>query len=104
MGEREAADFEIGEKRLDVAHRGLADGGVAHMPDGHVSGQAVDDGFRVELIADKAEAALGMELQAVEGNDARRLLAAMLKRVQPERGERRGVRMVEHPEYAALLV
>ena len=44
-----------------------------------------------------------MEAGAVEGNDARRLLAAMLERVQAEHGERRGVGVTEDAENTALL-
>ena len=56
------------------------------------------------MIADQALAALGVEPRAVEGDDAGRLLAAMLKGVQPERDDRRGVRMAEDAEHAAFLV
>jgi hypothetical protein len=56
------------------------------------------------MIADKAEAAFGMEMVAVEADDAGRFLAAMLKGVQAERGQRRGIGVVEDAEDAALLV
>ena len=45
-----------------------------------------------------------MEALAVEGDDAGRLLAAMLQRVQAERRQRRGIRMAEDAEHAAFLV
>ena len=45
-----------------------------------------------------------VELRAVEGDDAGRLLAAMLERVQAEGGQGGGVRMAEDAEDAALLV
>ena len=57
-----------------------------------------------EGVADEAHAALGMEALAVERDDAGGFLAAMLQRVQPERGDRGGVRMAEDAEHAALLV
>ncbi len=44
-----------------------------------------------------------MYLSAVEGDDAGRLLAAMLQGMQPERGDRRGVGMAENSEDAAFL-
>ena len=44
------------------------------------------------------------ELLAVIGDDAGRLLAAMLQRVQPERGQRRRVGVPVDPENAAFLV
>ncbi len=56
------------------------------------------------MVADQANPALGMEVVAVEADDARRFLAAMLERVQAERGERRGIGMVEDAEDAALFV
>ena len=40
------------------------------------------------MIADEAKTALGVKAGAVEGDDARRLLSAMLKRVQAEGGAR----------------
>ena len=55
------------------------------------------------MVADQALAPLGVEPLAVEGDDARRLLAAMLERVQAERDDRRGVRMAEDAEDAAFL-
>ena len=47
--------------------------------------------------------ALGVEAGAVEGDDAGRLLAAMLERMQAEHGQRRGVGVAEDAENAALL-
>ena len=56
------------------------------------------------MVADQPDAALGMEMGAVEADDAGGLLAAMLERVQAERGQRRGIGMVEDAEDAAFLV
>jgi hypothetical protein len=56
------------------------------------------------VVADKAQPALGVEVLAVEADDASGLLAAVLERVQAERGQSRGVGMIENPEDAALLV
>ena len=56
------------------------------------------------MVADQAEPPLGMEPRAVESDDARRLLAAVLQGVQAERGDRGGVGMAENAEHAALLV
>ena len=47
---------------------------------------------------------MGAELLAVIGDDAGRLLAAMLQRVQPERRQRRRVGVAVHPEDAAFFV
>ncbi len=54
-------------------------------------------------VADQAEPALGMKPLAVEGDDAGRLLAAMLQGVQAERGDRGRIRMAENAEHAAFL-
>ena len=44
-----------------------------------------------------------MEPLAVEGDDARRLLPAMLQGVEPQRGDRGGVGVSENAEHAAFL-
>ena len=103
VGDGEAAGVEIGEQRLHVAQDGVAGGGVAVVAERDVAPQAADDVGLVEVVADEAEAALGMEMAAVEGDDAGRLLAAVLQGVQAERGERRGVLVAEDAEDAALL-
>ena len=56
------------------------------------------------MVADKAEAAFGMEMVPVEADDAGRFLAAMLKGVQAERRQRRGIGMIDDAEDAARLV
>ena len=55
------------------------------------------------MIADQAQPSFGVEALAVEGDDARRFLAAMLERMQAKRGQRRRIRMSEYAEHAALL-
>ena len=103
VGDGEAAGVEVGEQRLHVAQDGVAGGGVAVVAEGDVALEAADDVGLVEVVADEAEAALGMEMVAVEGDDAGGLLAAMLQGVQPERGQRGGVLVAEDAEDAALL-
>jgi hypothetical protein len=44
-----------------------------------------------------------MEALAVEGHDAGGFLAAVLERVQAERGDGGGIRVAEYAEHAALL-
>jgi hypothetical protein len=56
------------------------------------------------MIADQAEAPLGMEVVAVEADDARGLLTPVLERVQAEGSQCRGIRMVKDAENAALLM
>ena len=103
MGDREAAGLEFGEQRLDVAQRRLAGGRIADMADGGRARKPVDDGGAGEVVADQALAALRMESLAVEGDDARRLLPAMLQGVQAERDDRGRVGMAENAEDAAFL-
>ena len=66
-------------------------------------GQPFDRRGAREVIADQAEPPLRVEPLAVEGDDARRLLTAMLQGVQPERGDRGGLGMAEDAEDAAFL-
>ena len=103
VADGEAAAFEFGEQRLHVAQDGLAGGRIADMADGGGAGQAVDDFAAGKGVADEAQAALGMEALAVEGNDAGGFLTAMLERMQAERGDGGGIRMAEDAEHAAFL-
>ena len=103
MADGEAAAVELGEQRLHVAQDGFAGGGIADMADGGGAGQAVDHLAAGEVVADEAHAALGVEALAVEGDDAGGLLAAVLQRVQAERGDGGGVGMAEDAEHAAFL-
>ena len=103
VGDRQAAGVEFGEQRLDVAQDRRAGRRIAHVADRRRAGQALDRRRAGEVVADQAEAALGMEARAVEGDDAGRLLAAVLQSVQAERGDRRGGGMTEDAEDAAFL-
>ena len=104
MRHREAAELEIGIQRLDVAQDRVAGGGIAVVADRGAARQPVDHLLIAEIVADRAKAAMRVELVAVERDDAGRFLAAVLQRVQAERGHRGGVGMAEDAEYAALLV
>ncbi|WP_424363946.1 hypothetical protein [Methylocystis parvus] len=55
------------------------------------------------MVADEAEAALGVETPRVVGDDAGRFLAAMLEGVKAERGDRRRVGKIEDAEDAAIF-
>jgi hypothetical protein len=68
------------------------------VADGRVARQALDDRLLVEVIADEPEPALGVKLRAVEGNDAGRLLAAMLEGMQAERRQRGRVGVIDNAE------
>ena len=104
MGDRQPAIGELGEEGLHVAQAGAAGGGVARVADGAGAEQPLDHGRLGEGVADQADMALDVELRAVIGDDAGRLLAAMLQRVQAERDDRRGVLPAEDAEHAAFVV
>jgi hypothetical protein len=55
------------------------------------------------VVADEAEAALGVETLPVESDDAGGLLATMLEGVQAERGEGCRIRVIVDAEDAALF-
>ena len=104
MRDREAARVEFGEQRLHVAQDRRAGRGVAYVADRGGARQALDRRRIGEVIADQPEPPLGVEAHAVEGDDARRFLPAVLQRVEPERGDRRRIGVAENAEDAAFLV
>ena len=103
VADGEAAAFKFGEQRLHVAQDGFAGGRIAHVADRRGAGQALDHFAAGKGVADQAEAAFGMEALAVEGDDAGGFLAAVLERVQAERGDGGGVGMAEDAEHAAFF-
>jgi hypothetical protein len=56
------------------------------------------------VVANQAHALFGMELLAIESDDAGCFLAAMLQGMQPERRQCRAVGMPEDAEHTAFLV
>src|SRR5262249_13189085 len=76
---------------------------VAHVAGRGAARQVLDHLAAGEVVADQPHPPLGMEALAVERDDARRLLPAMLERVQAERGDGGRVRMSEYAEDAALF-
>ena len=104
MADRQSAKGEIGEERLDVAQRDLAGRRIPAMTDRRRARQTRDHVLRAEIVADQTGTAMRTELVAVIGDDAGRLLAAMLQCVQPERGQCRRVLVPVDPENPAFLV
>ena len=102
VGEGDAAAFQVGEHRLDVAEERAAGGGIAGVADGGAARQALDQVGAAEGVAHVAHVPLGVEALAVEGGDAAGLLAAVLQGVQAERRDGRGVGDVEDAEHAAF--
>ncbi len=103
VGDGEPARIDVRIERLHVLERRLAGRRVAVVTDRHIALEAVDDAGLVEVVADEAEATLGVELGAVIGDDAGRLLAAVLERVQAERGQGRGIGVPKNTEDPAFL-
>ena len=62
VGDGEAAGIDVGEERLHVLERRLAGRRVAVVADRHRALEAADDVGLVEVVADEAEAALGVEV------------------------------------------
>ena len=107
VGDGEAAGIDVGKQRLHVAQHRVAAGRIAVVADGDVALQPLDDAGAGEVVADEPHAALGVELLAVVGDDAAGFLAAMLERVQAERGDggRFGVpKNTEDPAFLAESV
>jgi len=98
------AEREVGIERLYVAQQHVAGRGVSIVADGGVAGQLLDRLLVAEIVGDVAQAAMRVEAGAVEADDPRRRLAAVLQRVQAERHVRRCVIVPVDPEHAALLV
>ncbi len=102
VGQGDAAAFQVGVERLDIAQEAAAGGGVAGMADGRPAGQALDHVRSAEGFPDVAGLAVVMEALAVVAGDAAGLLAAVLQGVQAQRGEGAGRVVAEHAEHAAL--
>ena len=74
------------ERRLRVLPGAATGGRVARVPDGDVPLQGVQRGL-VEDLGDEAHVLVDEQLLTVGGGDARRLLAAVLQRVEAEVGQ-----------------
>ncbi len=102
--EREAAEGEVREERLHVAETRSTRRGVPGMADGGMARQLADDRLAREVVADEARGPVAVELAPVEGDDAGRLLAPVLQRVQAQGGERRRLGVAVDREDPALLL
>ncbi len=56
------------------------------------------------MVTDQAHMLFGVELTSVEGDDTRRLLSAMLERMQAKRRQRCRILMSQNAEYAAFFM
>ena len=102
VGERHLAAVGA-PHRLGVLPRRRAGGGVAHVPHGHLAAQRPQL-LLVEDLRHETEIAHGHDVALVGGGDARRLLAAVLERVQREVREAGDVRLGRVDAEDAALV
>ena len=103
VGDRDRAPGGGGGDRLSVPEIRASGGRVAHVTDGAVARQAPQP-LGAEHVGHPPHVLLGVEVGAVGGRDARRLLAAMLERVEAEVRDVAGLRMVPDAEEPALVV
>ena len=80
MSDGETARRELGKQRLHVAQDRRAGRRIAHMANRNGAWQTLDGRGAGKMIADETEALFRVKPLAVVGNDARRLLAAVLQR------------------------
>ena len=64
MRDRQPPELQIGEQGLNVAHNGPAGGRIADVADRPITGKAIDDIFRIEIVTDQSEGAVSMEMEA----------------------------------------
>ena len=74
------------------------------MADRPMALQPVHHPLILEILPHQPDAAMRVEALAIMGDNAGRGLAAMLQRMQPQRGQRPGIGMVPDPEHAAFIV
>lgn len=103
MGQRKAAELEIGEQRLYVPEYRIAAGGIPDMPDCGVALQLRDHRLRAEIVAYLSHGMLDVIVLAIEGDDTRRLLSTVLKGMKPERRDSGSFTMVVNAEHATLF-
>ena len=87
---------------LRVEQGRIAGGGVARVPDGQRARESRED-VAGEEIGDQSHALVKFDPLTVRGGDARRLLAAMLQRVQAQVGELGGFRMAVDGHHATFF-
>ncbi len=108
MGDGGPAHGKFAKEGLHIADGGRAlgaGGGIADMADGQFTGQRVHDVGLGEIVADIAEAAGRVEtVFGVVGDDAARLLPAMLQGVQTKGHEVGRISDADHAKNTAFLL
>jgi len=103
VGDGHRAVRGIGRDRLGIAQARGAGGGVAHMPDGTMAGEALET-LAAEGVGHPAHGLLHLKGPAVGRGDAGRFLSAVLQRIEPEIDDVGGLGVVPHAEQPALVV
>ena len=87
---------------LGVDEHGGAGGGIAHVADGQMTRELIQDG-RVEDLGHQPQAPVHADPGAVAGDDAAGLLAPVLEGIEAEIGEPGRVRVPVNAEDAAVF-
>ena len=103
VADRERALGVVDGEGLRVAQGRAAGGGVAHVADGDAARELADL-LGAEDVLHQAHGAVGEEALAVAGDDAGRLLPAVLQGVEAEVGDVGGLAVAVDAEDAALVV
>jgi hypothetical protein len=104
MRERQTAEIEVGEDRLDVAVRRAAGRGVPVVADRRVADQLFHDGLGAEDVSDQASGAMIVKDPAIVGYDPGGFLPAVLQGMEAKRGVRGGIRRAVDAEQRTFLV
>ncbi len=87
---------------LGIEQRRISGGGITRMADGEGAMQLVEL-FLLENVGHQSHGPVGVQRQAVRGDDAGRFLAAMLQRVQTQVSELLGLGMGMNRDHPAFL-
>ena len=91
MDEGEIALDMADDKRLDIVPVMSARGGIAHMPDCHLSGAKPLQSWLIKDLGDQSVCAVLRHHTAVTHSNAAAFLPAVLQGIQPEVGACRNI-------------
>ena len=103
VGQRQLALVAINDDGLGVDERTISGGGVARVAHRGRAGQALEH-LRLKNLLHRAHAFFQVQRSAVGGDDARRLLPAMLQGIEAEVGEFGGFGMAEDSADTTVIV
>jgi len=93
-----------GEDRLGIGEDGRAGGRIAGVADRYIAGQRGEDALSEDVGDETHPAMRACDPGAVDRNEARRLLAAVLEAIQAEVGDTRCVRNASDTDNATHLL